>query len=342
LKAVVIAAAACAVLFGVSAASASPAANHVVFTDPTGDNQSTSTTAYASDIRQVEVTSDDTGNAKFAVTLADGDAKLVAGDELDVLIDYDRNANTGQNGFDIDLVATGHSGSATTFALCRYEAQQRSCETPTFDWAHDTQTGTGLHVVDFNVSTGVAAFDFGVIASYTPSSGSALTDIAPNSGLYSFETKADPDRDGKYGSSDSCPTVAAKGKFDKNNNGCPGPFPVIAANDVHFKGVAYPSFLQVRRVWVNVPAGSTVIFRMPGVRLTIHSKAGLAGFYVKSGATLNLRYGSKFTVQITKPAYVGAFIRGKVTQRGLQVTGHSCMTATGAGPVACSPKLKGN
>ena len=85
---------ACAVLLGGGAASASSSANHVVYNDPAGDNESTSSTAYASDIRQIDVTSQNDGTVKFAVTLADGPAKLVDNDQLDVLIDYDRSVVT--------------------------------------------------------------------------------------------------------------------------------------------------------------------------------------------------------------------------------------------------------
>ena len=239
LKLFVAAAVALLVVLGVSSAAASPAGNHLIWSDPTGDNQSQSSTVYASDIRQVELTSQDNGAVKIAITLVDGDGKLVSGDELDVLIDYDRNQSTGESGFDIELVATGHSGSAATFVLCRLSGT-RSCEEGPTDWAHDTPgTTTGTHVVDFNVSAGVAAFDFGVVESYTSGS-TTLKDIAPNSGHYTFELRADPDNDGVQGTSDKRPTVAARGKSDANHNGCPGPFKLIGTKEAHFSGVVFP------------------------------------------------------------------------------------------------------
>jgi len=334
-------AAACAVALFVGGAAASSASNHIVFSDPAGDNQSTSSSAYASDIRQIDVTSQDDGSVKFAVTLADGPAKLVDGDRLDVLIDYDRNANTGSSGFDIDLVANGHNSTPTTFQLCRYQSTQYSCEVPNFEWAHDTQTATGFHVVDFEVSSGVPAFDFGVIESWTPSGGTALTDIAPNSGLYTFETKADPDNDGKFGTSDSCPSVRAVGKFDTNGNGCPGPFALIHANDIRAVAVIYPDKLQVRSVWIKgVPPGASVSFKAPGH--SAHARGNSSGTARTNGLTGNYRFGSTFSARITKSGVVGLVLTAKATKRGLKVVNRKCIPATGGAPVKCTGKLKGS
>jgi len=338
LLAVLVAAACAAVLGG---ASASTAGNHTVYTDPAGDAQHASNTNYAADIQQIDVTTKDNGLLTFAVKLQDADAKLVQGDQLSIYIDIDRNASTGDtNGFEYQFIADG-SSTGTTFTFCTLLAP-RSCR----EWtsAHDTPTSSNTHVVDFSISTDAAAFDFVVLEAYTaPNQTGTLYDVAPDTGAYTFETKTDPDGDGLYGSADRCPTVRAKGKYDKNKNGCPGPFPVIGTNDVHFKGVAYQSYLQVQRVWVSgLPAGAAAVFRMPGVRFSGTSgSSGIAGFYYKR-AGANLRYGSSFTVQVTKPAYVGVFLRGKVTKTGLKVTSRSCMKPTGGGPVACTSALKGS
>src|SRR5262249_22092982 len=132
------------------------------------------------------------------------------------------------------------------------------------DWAHDTPTGaTGTHIVDFNVSGGVPAFDFGVVESYTSGS-TTLKDIAPNSGLYTFELKADPDNDGVQGTSGKCPTIPARGKNDPNHNGCPGPFKVIGTKEAHFSGVVFPAFMRLSEVRVTgTPPGSHVVFSSP-------------------------------------------------------------------------------
>jgi len=333
-------AAACAAVLG-GAASASRAGNHQIYSDPAGDNQSSSSTVYASDIRQVELTSQDNGAIRIAVTLVDGPARLVDGDELDILIDYDRNRNTGQSGFDIDLVATGHN-SGTTFALCRLGAQ-RSCEEGPADWAHDRTTTTSTHVVDFNVSAGVSAFDFGVIESYTqPGTTTSLTDIAPNSGVWTFELRADPDNDGLHGTADLCPTVPARGKFDKNHNGCPGPFALIRTKEPHFSAVLFPGYVRLRNLRVTgVPPGARVVFSSPkGGDRTAANSSGIARSRRVSG---NFRYGSVITIRITKPTFVGVFLRVVVKKpQGLLVARRACIAATGGRPVKCTGKLKGS
>jgi hypothetical protein len=340
LKVLVMAAVALVVVLGVSSAAASPTSNHMVWTDPTGDNESQSSTVYASDIRQVELTSEDSGSVKIAVTLADGDAKLVSGDELDVLIDYDRKPSTGESGFDIELVATGHSGTPATFVLCRLTGT-RSCEEGPTDWAHDTPGATaGTHVVDFNVSTGVAAFDFGVVESYTSGS-TTLQDIAPNSGLYTFEVRADPDNDGVQGTSDNCPTVPARGKTDPNHNGCPGPFKLIGTKEVHFSGVVFPAFMRLHEVRVTgTPPGSRVVFSSPkGGDSTTANSSGVARSRRVKG---DFRYGSVITIRVTKPQFVGVFLKEKIVRSGLQMVQRRCIPATGGSPVKCSGKLKGS
>ena len=333
--------AACAVLLGGGAAAAAPTGNHVVFNDAIGDNQRQSSSVYASDIQKVELTSQDTGAVQIAITLSDGDAKLINGDTLEVLIDYDRNQSTGDSGFDIDLVATGHSGTPTTFLLCRLGAT-RSCEEGPTDWAHDTPTGTGtgLHVVDFNVTAGVAAFDLGVIESYASGS-TTLTDIAPDSGIWTFEVRADPDNDGLHGTSDHCPTVAARGKFDKNNNGCPGPFSFIGTKEAHFSGLVFPSFMRLTGLRVTgAPAGAKVVFSSP--KGGDSAKANGSGTAKSRRIKGDFRYGSVITIRITKPTFVGVYLKEKVSKTGLKLLQRRCIPAVGRSvPVKCSGKLKG-
>lgn len=333
---------ACAATFAVGGATAAGGGNHQVFSDPTGDNQSSSTTVYASDIRQVEMTSQNSGAVKFAVTLVDGDAKLVNGDELAIEVDYDRKSTTGQNGFDLELVATGHSGSDTTFVLCRL-GTLTSCEQGPSGWAHDTKTADKTHVVDFIVTTGVSAFDFRVVESYTaPGTTTALTDIAPNSGLYTFETKADPDNDGLYGTADKCPNIPARGKLDSNNNGCPGPFGVIGTREPHFQAALHPTFLHLSDLRVTgVPPGAQVVFSSPrgGDRATANSSGAAHSRRAKG----DFRYGSVITIKITKSAFVGVFLKVKVSKgQGLAVVRRACIPATGGSPVKCSSALKGS
>jgi hypothetical protein len=336
-----VAAAACAVLLFGGAASASKAGNHTVFPDPAGDAQSSSSTNYASDIRQVDVTSADDGKITFAVTMVDVDAKLVNGDELSVFVDIDRKATTGDsNGFEYQFVASGGS-SGTSFLFCTLRAP-RSCSEIQSGNAHDTKTGTNTHVVDFATSTNVAAFDFVIQEKYTqPGQTASLYDFAPNSGHFSFETKTDPDGDGLYGSGDACPTVGARGKNDKNNNGCLGPFPFISTKEAHFKGLAFQSFMRLTQVRVSgAPTGSKVVFSSPRGGDT--AKANAYGSASSRRVKGDFRYGSVITIRITKPAYVGVYLREKVSKGGLRVLKRQCIPATGGKPVKCSGKLKGS
>jgi hypothetical protein len=316
-------------------------ANNTYFQDPVGDNQKAANGAYASDIQQVQATSDDLGNTKIAVTLLDGPARLVGGDELDVYIDYDRNTRTGdQQGFDTELIAEGNASGPPSFFFC-YLAAPRTCQQGVPDFGHDTPAGTGRHTVDFNITTGIAAFDFGVIETYTYS-GTTLADVAPNNGLYTFQELSDPDHDRKYGRTDQCPTVRAVGKFDRNNNGCPGPFSRIApdrpgwARAVRAGNDGLLTGLFVARL----PTGANVAVGTPIG--TFSARANSSGMARLWRGTKRVRLGSVFRLRVTKPAWIGVFRVYVLTASGLRLRSQLCIPATGSRKaVRCSAKLKG-
>jgi hypothetical protein len=323
------------------AASAAGTGNHVAYGDPAGDAQSSSSTNYASDIRQVDVTSTDVGKLTFQVTMSDADAKLVNGDELSVFVDIDRKASTGDaNGFEYEFLATG-SNNGTSFLFCTL-VQPRSCEEIQSGNASDQPTSSTTHVITFVISTSVAAFAFLVQEAYTqPGQTASLYDFAPNSGRFTFETKTDPDGDGLFGSGDSCPTVRARGIYDKNNNGCPGPFAFISTKEAHFKGLAFPAFMRLSQVRVTgTPPGSKVLFSSP--RGGDSAKANSSGVATSHRVKGDFRYGSVISIQITKPGLVGVLLSEVVSKSGLQVVSRRCIPATGGRPVACSGKLKGS
>ena len=197
------------------------------------------------------LTSTDAGQLTIAVTLADADAKLVDGDELSVFVDIDRNSSTGDSGgFEYQFIADG-SSSGASFLFCALRAP-RSCQEFSSGNASDKATSTTTHVVSFSIATNVSAFNFRVQEAYTqPGQTATLYDYAPNSGVYPFQTNADPDSDGLFGSGDKCPTVAARGKSDANHNGCPGPFKLIGTKEAHFSGVVFPSFMRLNEVRVT-------------------------------------------------------------------------------------------
>jgi hypothetical protein len=335
-----------ALVLALTLAGAVGAKNRQTFADPAGDNQSASTSAYASDIRQVDVSSEDNGDLRIAVTLVDGPARLVAGDQLDVYLDTDRKQSTGQNGFDIDLVAKGNSGGAApSFFLCRL-SNPVTCENAVSGFGHDQATATSTHVVDFNLSTGIPAFDFGVVAQYpNPNNANTpLTDIAPNSGVWTYQVMADPDRDGLHGTSDKCPTKAARGKFDRNGNGCPGPFSFIHTQEPHFRAVPQSGFLQLSGLRLTgLPIGAHVQFAAGSIReATTVGGSGTARSRRISGA---LRYGKAVTIKVTKSAWVGVYLKLVVDRRvGLRSVRKQCIPATGSQtPVGCGNKaLRGS
>jgi hypothetical protein len=334
--------AASAVMLFVGGAAASRAGNHTVYTDPAGDAQSSSTTNYASDIRQVDVTSTDAGKLTFHVTMADADAKLVSGDELGIFVDIDRKTTTGDsNGYEYEFIAQGAaSGGTESFLFCSLRTP-RSCQEFESGNAHDTKTGTNTHILDFSITTNTPAFDFLVLEGYTqPGQTATLYDYAPDSGKYSFDMKSDPDRDGLYGSGDLCSTVPARGKNDANNNGCPGPFKLIGTKEAHFSGVVFPSFMRLNKVLVNGAApGAKVAFSSPRGGDSV--KANNSGIATSRRVKGDFRYGSLITIRITKPQFVGVLLRERIGKTGLKVVSRLCIPATGGSPVKCTAKLKG-
>jgi hypothetical protein len=335
--------AASAVMLFVGGAAASRAGNHTVYTDPAGDAQSSSTTNYASDIRQVDVTSTDAGKLTVQVTMADADAKLVSGDELGIFVDIDRKTTTGDStGYEYEFIAQGAaSGGTESFLFCSLRTP-RSCQEFQSGNAHDTKTGTNTHIIDFSITTNTPAFDFLVVEAYTqPGQTATLYDYAPDSGKHSFETKSDPDRDGLYGSGDLCSTVPARGKNDVNNNGCPGPFKLIGTKEAHFSGVVFSSFMRLNKVLVNGAApGAKVRFSSPRGGDSV--KANNSGIATSRRVKGDFRYGSLITIRITKPQFVGVLLRERIAKTGLKVVSRLCIPATGGSPVKCTAKLKGN
>jgi hypothetical protein len=325
-------------------ASAASTGNSQTFTDPTGDNQKVSSTNYAADIRSLTVTSTNKGVVHFATTLADAGAKLRPGDQFRILLNVDRNTSTGDpNGVDLNLASAG-SASGTVFKLCRFgHISGQACDAGPTDWAHDKPIGRGLHVVDFTITMGVCAFDFRVVETYTRPGGSTiLGDWLPDSPggkvFLSYNLKADPDRDRLCGSADNCVNVRA-GKFDRNHNGCPGPYRFIRV-EPHFNGIAHPTYLQLNALSVSgTPAGARVVFSSrKGTDTVQANSAGVARAKRVKGA---FRYGSVIKIRITKPGYVGSLLKLVVAKRGLRVRRGTCIPANGGAPLKCSARLAG-
>ncbi len=126
-----------------------------------------------------------------------------------------------------------------------------------------------------------------------------------------------------------------------NNNGCPGPFKLIGTKEAHFTGEIHQSFMRLTQVTVTgAPAGAKVVFSSP--KGGDSAKANNSGLAKSRRVKGDFRYGSVITIRITKPQFVGVFLKERVAKRGLQVMQRLCIPATGGGPVKCSAKLKGS
>jgi hypothetical protein len=319
---------------------AANARNNQTFPDRAGDYEKASDTAYASDITQVQATSADNGDTKISTTLVDGVGHMSSGDELDVYVNVDRNANTGSGGFDIVLIAQGSAG-APSFQLCRF-VQPFTCEAGATGFGADRAAGTGAHVIEFNVRTATPAVDMYVVSSFPrPGGGNPLIDRAPDAGVFTFEVRADGDSDGVHGYLDLCPATKARGVNDSNHNGCPGPFSAIKAFRRQL-AVPLSSGLSVHRLAFEgtIPSGATVVLSQGGRRETLKSRSNFVSSRRFKG---NLRYGSRLVARITKPGWIGFYAEYKVTRRsGLIPSRLACLPAVGKQtPTKCTKALRG-
>jgi hypothetical protein len=319
---------------------AASASNNAVFPDPVGDYQQAASDAYASDITQVQVTSADNGDTRISTTLADGVGRMLSGDELDVFIDVDRNNNTGQDGYDIVLIANGGT-SAATFQLCRF-TQPLTCEAGLEGFGADRPAGTGAHVVEFNLRTASAGLEFYVVSSFPrPGGGNRLFDRAPDAGASNFDIRADGDADGVHGYLDLCPRQGARGVNDANHNGCPGLFNFIKAFRRQV-AVPFPGYLQLRKLSFEgpIPPGAKAVISGAGRQETRTTSRGSVRSNRFAG---RLPYGARIVVRITKPGWIGFYAEYKVTRGGgLVAKRQACIAAFGSQkPTRCSTSLRG-
>jgi hypothetical protein len=287
----------------------------------------------------VVVTSSDTGAIRVAVTLVDGDGRMVSGDQLRVYVNIDRNSSTGDNGYDYELLAIGQSSGQPNFDFCSL-ASPVTCQAGASGFGAETYPSSGTHVITFNTETSSSGFDFFVRSSYQSGNNAEVTDDAPNSGAYTFNANNDPDHDGVYGDGDACPTKAARGVYDSNHNGCPGLFSRIAANRHFVAGVSASGF-QLRKLWFDggIPAGARVQISGAGRGETLKAVSGFVRSRRFHGA---FRFGSVITVRMTKPGYIGFYARYVVTHSGLAQRQSLCIPATGKqSPVRCTSSLRG-
>ena len=179
---------------------------------------------------------------------------------------------------------------------------------------------------------GTNAFQYAVIT--IDGKTGELSDRAPDGALgqrWSYALSApvvDLDKDGVLGTKDKCPRTAA-GRYDANTNGCPGPYPAIAAR------VSYAYILAVRSHSVHrlhgrrgAPAGATpAIVSGPGVTESLKS----SGRPVVTARVTKSRFrpGQTITVTVTKPGMVGYVGRFQVNASGLKLVARACTPAAG-------------
>jgi hypothetical protein len=322
-------------LLGLVLADPSSAANRKFFTDPPGDNQKVSDTNYASDVRQIEVSTTDEGTMAVSVTLADPVGYMVYGDSIDFLINSDRNAQTGESGYDYKLFAYGRDRGRVDFGFCKLPIDPGPCSPLFFseaDMGVDS-SGAKLHRVTWSGLTvgGFNIMDFRLVAYYF--AGGPKDEYPNGGGSDRYDLLADPDQDGVFGGEDVCPKQAAAGVFDRNHNGCPGPFRFISAFP-RVIGVIKRGAINVRllRIEGDIPSGAAVVISVSR-RVRLRANEGFA----RTTAIKRLRLGRLFTIQITHPGWVGFSATVKVTRtEGTVVTRRTCLQAVGNAAVSCS------
>jgi hypothetical protein len=187
-------------------------------------------------------------------------------------------------------------------------------------------------------------FNFQLVTALFDETGTNL-DLSPEGGgshtwRYQVVIVPDFDGDGLRGTDDHCPRVNARGKLDRNEDGCPGPFQRIRAV-LKTVGVATGSATTFRRfALVGLPAGASVLMTSGSRREQLTASAdGVASSRRFRGRLVT---GTKVTIRATKPRFVGYFARYRIAT-GAKLVGRTlCIPAYGkARPVACSSSLLG-
>jgi hypothetical protein len=159
-------------------------------------------------------------------------------------------------------------------------------------------------------------------------------------------TVVDTDRDGLEDKSDACPKTSA-GRYDKNKNGCPGPFSAIrvpTGDDLRpsKSSGGVTSYESPRNTIRNLPAGTQVLLRFGAQReRLLADKTGKA----KSKLLLRngFRNGSQVEIWAWKPGWIGFGVRLTVRTSSpfTMVTNRLCIAPTASTPRPCSQVPRG-
>jgi hypothetical protein len=293
------------VFIALAVAPLANAANRSSFNDDALDNQGHGTAEYASDIRTVEVVTDDRGDMTFRVTLTtegSDEARLYPDDRVRIQVDSDRNQQTGVGGYELELRASGTSAGTPTFEFCVVDRRLGifSCQAGTEGNYSQTAAGTNTYLLSFSFRHPWSLVNFRVVTEYR-----SRFDSAPNAGLWTYQTLADPDRDGIYGYGDDCPTrstlpagVSASarslGLFDSDLNGCPGPYRRLPVPAYAWNAFAFGNGIRITAFRIiNAPSGTSVTVRAGGraaSRRGAGRVAGLANRFVAVGSTVSITF----------------------------------------------------
>lgn len=328
---VVLAAVALVLLLAVSAG----ATNSSQYTDPAEGGT-------APDVIAVKVQNDDNANVTFSLTI-NGKRLISAGDTVFVFIDADRNPGTGDTRFqgaDYYFGAAGSDGTPQV-EFCTWRGSWNCA--PWTGWG-DTVVSATQHVMSFGVRfTTKTAFDFNFFVGtlYTdPATQATTSDLAPDRGSWSYRVAITPDADGDglRPPADRCPALAG-GRYDKNKNGCPGPFqriqPVFPWDTDPVGKKWLLDKLEVR----NIPNGSKVVIAGAGRRETLVASGGKVSSRRFTGRTY--RSGTPLEVYVTRPGSVGAFTILRIGRKVTRAV-DDCIPAYGdSTPVPCSDALLG-
>jgi len=293
-----------AVLLGLAAttlavlALASPAgaSNSQTFSDPVGDNEGAGTGAYAYDITSVRVESEDDGLVTFTVTLKGDPAqggKLWSGDAVGIFIDVDRDQSTGDQGDEVAFRAFGRDNEDPQAQFCRSIEGPLSCQAISLGDFTSVASAQDTQVLTFRLQQGNwFTINFQVITYFNDNN-----DFAPGpdfTSYFDYDVRADPDGDGFSGISDDCPTRAA-GRFDRDHDGCPGPYRTLPRIGVSYRNVSKSSS-SIRFSGFAV----TGVPNQAGVRV----KAGRATFSRRgSGPIRSLFSGQTVTITVSRPGF---------------------------------------
>jgi hypothetical protein len=253
---------------------------------------------------------------------------LIFGDEVALYLDTDRNPSTGSF-FGVDYLIQAFSTGVR---------MQRAVSSVYEVYAPASFSGSFSGGV---LEARVSLSDVGAPLVFDHFAGSLYnlvpTDIAPNLGLgtFAFDMR-DSDSDSLIDSDDACPTTAA-GRYDSNENGCPGPFPRVPRPGLIYRWEAAVAGVTLTRARLDpVPNGAKVVAQSRSLRQTLMKRPGHPASLTRFIGRF-LAFGDVITVTITKDGWIGWVGKYRLTSsRDLRRFSERCTPPSGGQPRACS------